>query len=234
MADPRDFQTGGSRLHVHEGILPTRAKGAVFDMDGTLLDTNDRRVESWVAACAKRGLRMDKETYMALTGMAGHDIVDKLCTDQGVDLPAEERDALIKEESRIFKEEGLPRSAAVSPVLDILEEAQRRGLKLAVCSGGRKDAVERSLVDRGLADRFHAVVTSADVQHAKPEPDIFLLAADKLGLSPGECVAFEDAEMGKRSARAAGYLSVIDVTGLPGHPQEGDKREAEAREQGRG
>ncbi|KAG2497901.1 hypothetical protein HYH03_004166 [Edaphochlamys debaryana] len=235
MADPREYETrnfdrsdqGRQRLHVHEGLLPSRAKGAVFDMDGTLLDTNDRRVESWQAACSKRGLKIDKETYMALTGMAGHNIVDKLCKDQGVELPPEEVEALVKEESKIFKEKGLPNSPAVSPVLDILDEAARRGLKLAVCSGGRKDAVERSLAERGLADRFQAVVTSADVQNCKPSPDIFCLAAEKLGLAPGDCVAYEDAEMGKRSAREAGYLAVIDVTSLGGHPENQEREGGE-------
>ncbi|EFJ43023.1 hypothetical protein VOLCADRAFT_96762 [Volvox carteri f. nagariensis] len=206
------------RLHVHEGILPQRARGAVFDMDGTLLDTNDRRVESWQAACSQHGLHMDKPTYMALTGMSGQDIVDRLCADQGVDLPLEARRDLVTEENRLFKERGLPASPAVSPVLDVLDEAQRRGMKLAVCSGGTRDAVERSLSERGLADRFEAIVTSADVPHAKPEPDIFLLAAERLGLRPEQCVAFEDAPMGKQSARAAGYLAVVDVTKLPGHP----------------
>ncbi|GLI68614.1 hypothetical protein VaNZ11_013087, partial [Volvox africanus] len=122
MADPRDFQTmSPGRLHVHEGILPRRARGAVFDMDGTLLDTNDRRVESWQTACSRHGLRIDKKTYMDLTGMSGQDIVDKLCADQGVDLSPEERKALVEAENDIFKARGLPRSPAVSPVMDVLE-----------------------------------------------------------------------------------------------------------------
>lgn len=76
----------------------------------------------------------------------------------------------------------------------------------------------QSLAERGLAERFQTVITSSEVQHAKPEPDIFLKAAESLGLSPGECIAYEDAEMGQRSARAAGYMLVVDVTKLPGYP----------------
>lgn len=207
------------RLDVTDDILPRAARAAVFDVDGTLLDSNARRVESWSEACRRHGLHIDKDKYLKETGRSGRDIVDLLCKEQGVDLPEPERASLVEDESNIFTDTGLPESGLIPVVLDIVGEAKRRGLKLAVCSGGQAQVVEQVLRERGLGDTFDAVVTSKDVPHAKPAPDIFRLAAERLGVEPGACVAYEDAEQGVVSARSAGYMAVVDVTHLPGHPE---------------
>jgi HAD superfamily hydrolase (TIGR01509 family) len=75
---------------------------------------------------------------------------------------------------------------------------------VAVASGGTREIVERSLELTGLAKLFPVVVTACDVMHGKPSPDMFLLAAEMMGVAPGKCLVFEDAEPGMRAATAAG------------------------------
>jgi len=212
---------GGTQ--VSEAVLPAKAKGAVVDMDGTLLDSNELRVGSWQAACERHGLTIDKDKYMKETGRSGKDIVDSLCKEQGKDLSEDERKELVEDEGKIFKKHKLPAADLVPVVLDIVKAAKERGLKMAVASGGQHDVVEKILKDHGIDDMFDVVVTSKDVENCKPAPDIFLLAADKLGVKPEECVAYEDAEQGIKSAAAAQFLKVVDVTKLDGHPEKEEK-----------
>lgn len=204
---------------VSEDLLPAKAKGAVFDMDGTLIDSNTLHVGSWQQACERVGLKIDKDTYMRETGKSGSDIVAQLCKEQNKELSEEDTKQLVEDESKIFKNDKLPDADLVPQVIKIVKAAKAKGLKMAVASGGQHDVVEKILKEHGLEDMFDVVVTSKDVENCKPAPDIFLLAADKLGVQPEECVAYEDAEMGFKSASAARFLKVVDVTKLDGHPQ---------------
>ena len=86
-----------------------------------------------------------------------------------------------------------------------------------MASSGVRTTVVKHLKHHGIFDLFDAVVTVEDVMHGKPAPDLYLLAALKLGVDPTRCVAYEDAELGMESAMAAG-MAVVDVRELPGYP----------------
>jgi HAD superfamily hydrolase (TIGR01509 family) len=102
--------------------------------------------------------------------------------------------------------------AQCEPIHSVVEIARReRGRrKLAVASGGWKRVVKESLTVIGVEEWFDAIVGGDDVQHGKPAPDVFLLAAQRIGLRPDECVVYEDGELGFVAAKAAG-MAVIDV-----------------------
>ena len=96
----------------------------------------------------------------------------------------------------------------IEPVVAFARRAVAEGRPVAVASGGPREVVQRSLELAGLAPLFPIVVTADDVVHGKPLPDMFLLAAQRMGVPPDQCLVFEDAEPGHRAAEAAGMPSV--------------------------
>jgi len=200
-------------------LFPAEAQAAIFDMDGTLLASNEHRINSWQKATREHGLDISEEKYMQETGKSGKDIVKDLAEEQGKGMSEEEHKEVANKESKHFIEGGgLDQSKPIPQVVDIAKAAQARGLKMAVASGGQRDVVDKAMKDYKLGEMFEAVVTSKDVPHAKPDPDIFLLAAERLGVDINKCVIFEDAPKGFEAAERAGALKVVDVTTLPGHP----------------
>jgi HAD superfamily hydrolase (TIGR01509 family) len=101
----------------------------------------------------------------------------------------------------------LPRLKAIPEVVEHIE-ARHGQLPFAVVSGGRRSSVVRSLTTLGLLDKFEAIVGADDYTHGKPAPDAFLLAAERLGMAPADCLVFEDTEIGIQAATAAGMASV--------------------------
>jgi HAD superfamily hydrolase (TIGR01509 family) len=114
----------------------------------------------------------------------------------------------------------LPQLQAIPEVMEIIEAEQGR-IPFAVVSGGRRNSVERSLSVLGLMGRFETIVGSEDYVNSKPAPDAFLVAAERLGVAPADCLAFEDTELGIAAATAAGMATVKIAS-----PQERAEREA--------
>ncbi|KAF5834270.1 HAD-like domain-containing protein [Dunaliella salina] len=200
-------------------LIPPETKGCLFDMDGTLLDSTDQRVRSWNQAVQKHGLTMDKETYLNETGKAGPLILESLCQQQGKSLSDEVKQGIIKDMTEFFVTHGLPQSQPIPAIVRIAEVAQARGLKLALATGSEEEIIHKTMTDFGLGNLFKVVVSSQNVGRTKPEPDIFLAAAERIGLKASECVVFEDSKSGLQAGRAAGAMRVVDVTTLPGHPE---------------
>jgi len=107
--------------------------------------------------------------------------------------------------------------ALIHPVVAIARDAKAKGLPIAVASSGVKPTVHGHLKQHGIFDLFDAVVTCEDVSSGKPAPDLYLLAAEKLGVDPARCTAYEDALLGIASAKKAG-MDVVDVRQLEGYP----------------
>jgi HAD superfamily hydrolase (TIGR01509 family) len=101
----------------------------------------------------------------------------------------------------------LPQLKAVPEVLEHIE-ASHGQIPFAVVSGSARDSVTASLQTLKLLDRFDTLVCAGEYQRSKPDPEAFLMAASKLGVAPGECLVFEDTDMGIQAATAAGMASV--------------------------
>jgi HAD superfamily hydrolase (TIGR01509 family) len=99
----------------------------------------------------------------------------------------------------------------VRPIAPVVELAVRvaRSAPVSVASGGERKIVLRTLELIGLGDTFSVVVTAEDVSHGKPAPDMFLLAAERMGVAPGQCVVFEDSVLGLEAAKRAGMTAVL-------------------------
>ncbi|MBI2393187.1 MAG: HAD-IA family hydrolase [Deltaproteobacteria bacterium] len=185
--------------------IPERYQGLVFDCDGTLVDTMPAHYRAWRAALDPLGIMLDEARFHALAGVPTAAIVELLAREQRVrcDPVAVAHD---KDARYLALEE---RGAAIELVVSIARREQGRR-KLAVASGGLRSVVLSTLRSAGLDAMFPVVVAAENVRHGKPAPDVFLCAAERLGVDPSRCVAYEDADLGLQAARAAG-MAAVDV-----------------------
>ena len=219
--------------HIGTRRIETPA-AALFDVDGTLVDSMGRFFPSWNEAGADYGLSMTEAEFYGYAGMPLPDIVEDLyrrC--KGTEPP----DGFVAEFLATKKAKHAAREAITGPppviacVAAIARAWAARGVPVVCATSGLRDHVEPHLAAAGLSDLFPSdkIVCAADLPkgRGKPLPDIFLRAAAVAGVDASHCVAYEDAEAGLKSAWAAG-CAVVDVTGLPDYPLPEGLRAAKA------
>ena len=181
--------------------------GYIFDLDGTLIDTMPLHYRAWDAAMRAVGLphALDEDYFYSLGGVPTRRVAEIFGERYGLkldpDLVFHAKEALFTELQKDVK--------LIQPVVNFARRMHATH-PMAIASGGPRVIVERSLEITGLRPMFRAVVTADDVKHGKPSPDMFLLAAERLGVAPGQCLVFEDAEPGIQGALAAG-MQVVRV-----------------------
>ncbi len=180
--------------------------GYIFDCDGTLADSMVVHHRAWLAALTQHGATIDFtwDLFTSRAGMTLPNTVRELNAQFGLSLDPES----VTTSQRLEYERFLP---TVQPIADVVELARRvaQVRPVSVASGGERSVVTRTLELIGLGQTFPVVVTAEDVVHGKPAPDMFLLAAEKMGVSPADCVVFEDAVLGLEAARRAGMAAVL-------------------------
>jgi len=214
-----------------ESVL-SRAKGLVFDCDGTLLDTMPIYYESWSRACDEVGLTFSSERFYSYAGRTVHDIFQTLIDEQ---LPADTTiTASHCEDVKRRHHDALEVEGRFAGPIDVVVDIAFRykgKLPMAVASSGWRDHVIGGLERVGILHLFDAVVTACDdeVTNPKPAPDIFLVAAKRIGVEPNDCIGFEDADLGIEAVRDAGYLYACDVRNLHMYPRNIEKRTLSAQ-----
>jgi beta-phosphoglucomutase family hydrolase len=183
-------------------------KGLIFDCDGTLADTMPLHWQAWQLISRKYQIRFPEDRFYSLGGVPSRDILRMLSQEQALNL---DPFVVAKEkESEYLKTLG---QVGPIPVVVNIARMYHGKLPLAVASGGNHNVIEMVLVHLGIRQLFSAVVTSEDVQHQKPAPDIFLEAARRIGVAPHSCRAYEDTELGMAAIKAAG-MEAVDVRDL--------------------
>jgi HAD superfamily hydrolase (TIGR01509 family) len=176
----------------------------LFDLDGTLAETDSLHLPTWVDVLSPYGVEVDEEFYReSISGRSTSKIVEDLLPD----LPAEEGRKLADAKEASFRE----RARELEPLpglLDFMEEAKNRGLSLALVTNAPEENVEAILLALELGEFFDEVVLSDEVGPVKPDPAPYRAALDKLGVAPEEALAFEDSPSGIASAVGAGILTV--------------------------
>lgn len=185
----------------------------VFDMDGTIVDNMGFHMKSWMEFFRRRGMDIDHdEFFLATAGRQGKEIMRAYLGEQ---LSDAEVDALNREKEAIYREIYAPHLKELVGFSRFLDASKAEGVLLAVATSGPPENIAFVLDGLDLRGRFQAVVGAVDVQRGKPHPDVFLKAAEKLGVAPADCVVFEDAPLGVEAAHNAGMPSVVLTTTLP-------------------
>jgi len=190
-------------------LTPFRA--AIFDMDGLLLDSERPIRDAWLQALQEFGVTLDDARYLQLVGRNQTDSRQLLQQWMG---PACSYDAARARAAALLEQAlGVGGYAVKAGVTALLQALRRRGVPCVVASSTHRDEVEMRLQQAGLADFFDGFSGGDEVMRGKPHPDLFLLAAQRLGRAAPDCLVFEDSEHGARGAIAAG-MSVVIVPDL--------------------
>jgi len=184
-------------------LPPGSFNAYLFDCDGTIADSMPLHYMAWSKALAEWNCEFNQELFYAWGGMPVADIISALNVKQGLNMPVE--DVARRKEQLYY--EILPQLRAVPEVLEHIE-ARHGQIPFAVVSGSTRDSVTASLDALQLLDRFDTMVCAGDYAKSKPDPEPFLVAAERLGVAPPECLVFEDTDMGIQAATAAGMASV--------------------------
>jgi beta-phosphoglucomutase family hydrolase len=192
----------------------TTARGFIFDMDGTIVDNMAFHTDSWLEFLARQGKRYDDPDafFRETAGRQGREIIRERL---GEHLSAEEVSALTLQKDVLYRELYGPHRTPIEGLQALLEQARAVGVKLAVATSAPPLNIVFTLDDLDLRRHFDAVVGAADVARGKPFPDVFLKAAQQLGVAPADCIVFADAPRGVEAARAAGMRAVVITTTLP-------------------
>lgn len=179
---------------------------AIFDMDGVLVDTYRAHYRSWLEMAEPEGLHFTEAEFAPTFGRTSREIIAHFWgEDRYQEAQVAALDARKEAAFRRLLEADFPAMPGVDDLLRSLREA---GFRLAVGSSGPPENVDMVLERLGSRDRFEAVVTGRDVLRGKPDPQVFLVAAERLGVSPSRCAVIEDAPAGIAAANAAGMASV--------------------------
>ncbi|HXU48198.1 MAG TPA: HAD family phosphatase [Candidatus Binatia bacterium] len=184
-------------------LPPGKFDAYLFDCDGTIADSMPLHYLAWRRALGEWKCDFDERLFYEWGGRPTTEIIATLNTMRGLKMPVQE----VADRKEALYYEFLPRLKAIPEVLEHIE-AQHGRIPFAVVSGSTRESVEASLRSLSLLDRFDTLVCAGDYKNAKPAPDAFLVAAERLGVKPEACLVFEDTEMGIQAAHAAGMASV--------------------------
>ncbi|MFI6320385.1 HAD family hydrolase [Nonomuraea sp. NPDC050556] len=171
---------------------------ALFDLDGTLINTEARSMAMWQMLLDNHGVQRDVRVFM---GRRGPDVIPEV-------FPGEDVDELIDEVFGYGEHPGLPEIVPVPGAAELVRKVAAHGSPIGLVTSARRPWAEERLGMVGIRDLFDVLVTAEDVDRGKPDPEGFLLGAAKLGAPPYECVAFEDSLAGIAAAKAAGMRCV--------------------------
>jgi len=185
-------------------------RAALFDLDGVLIRTDILHFRSWQMVTAEEGIPFDREVNNRLLGVSRQASLEIILERAPRSYSEEEKKALAERKNRYFLEmvQKLSGDDLLPGARALLSDLERHQVLTAVCSSSKN---ARRLVELlALQSYFQALVDGNDITHPKPHPEVFLLAADRLQVAPGECLVLEDAEAGVRAARNAG-MKVLGV-----------------------
>ena len=187
-------------------LISFRPRAVVFDLDGTLVDNMHLHAESFVAFAARHGLpELTLDLRRRIDGKRNSEIFPLLFERA---MTMEEVLEYEEEKEGAYRRLSVGKLTPIKGAVALLDILRARGCPVAVATSAPAKNVEHTLRESGLAARLPVVARGDEVVNGKPFPDVFLKAAEKLGVAPGDCLAFEDAPIGVEAAVRAGMRCV--------------------------
>jgi len=180
-----------------------RAKGLIFDIDGTICDTMPVHYIAWRETAAEQGIEFTTELFLEVTGIPALQTSEYLKDKFKGEFDVIEFTRLKEERF----EQNMHKAKPIEPVIKIIRENKGK-LPMACGTGGSQYLAWKTLEIAGVKDCFEYVVAAEDVINHKPFPDTFLKAAELIGIQPSDCEVFEDGELGLQAATSAGMMCV--------------------------
>lgn len=175
-----------------------KIKAVLFDMDGVIFDTEREYLKEWEVIFKKYGYKMKKEIYISVMGRGRKKVKEIFKEKFGEDLPIDkmyiEKDKMLKkavENNKVPLKEG---------ALELLEFLKENGYKIALATSAKRERVKIQVSHAKIENIFDAIVCSEDITNSKPDPEIFLKAAEKVCVNPENCIVIEDSEAGIKAA----------------------------------
>lgn len=183
-------------------------KACLFDLDGVIVDTAKFHYLAWRRLCNEMGFDFTEEDNEQLKGVSRVASLEILLKLGGVEKTQAEKDEMCVKKNDWYLEyvEKMDSSEVLPGVLEFLADLKKEGIRIALGSASKN---ARPILEKiGVIDEFDAIVDGTHVEKAKPDPEVFLLGAEKLGVKPEECIVFEDAAAGIEAAKAGGMQCV--------------------------
>jgi len=188
-------------------------KAFLFDMDGTLIDNMAVHMQIWVEFLAGMGVKIGLDQFNKFAaGRTNAEILRELV---GPHLSEEEIFRLSDQKEELYRAHFGPLMKPAAGLVQFLDSAREAGIPMAVASSAGCDNIHFHLEGLGLGGYFTIQIGSEDVQNGKPDPEIFLKAAERLGVAPGDCLVFEDTPAGLEAAYRAGMSAVALTSTYP-------------------
>ena len=194
--------------------MSTSKRALIWDIDGVIADTAEYHFEAWQYVFQKQGVKFTKEEFLRNFGQRNDTIIRITL---GAGIPPEKAEAIAIEKEENYRKRAKGHVKPLPGVIELLKSLGEHGFACAVASSGPIENIQLVLRELGIEDYFQAIVYGREVTEGKPSPQVFLLAAKKLGVEPGNCIVIEDAVAGVAAAKRAG-MRCIAVTNT--HPRE--------------
>lgn len=184
------------------------SKAVIFDLDGVIVTTDDCHYRAWKRMADEEGIPFDRTINERLRGVSRMESLAIVLERSSRPYSDEERQELATRKNGYYV--GMIRNLTprdiLPGVLEVLELLEQKGVKTAIGSSSKNARL--ILLQVGLDRSFDVVVDGNHIKHSKPDPEVFLLAAQKLGVAPQDCLVVEDADAGIEAARAGGMLAL--------------------------
>lgn len=184
----------------------------IWDLDGVLVDTGVYHFSAWKETLKRRGIDFSQEDFRQTFGMRNEEIIGKIMGDS---ISPENMQLIAREKEAAFRSQITGNLKALPGVMKLLKDLKYGNYKMALATSTPMENVKAILAALGIKDYFDAIVSDEDVKKGKPDPEVFLKAAGKLGVRVDNCLVFEDSIAGTEAARAAGMRCIAVTTTNP-------------------
>jgi beta-phosphoglucomutase family hydrolase len=189
-----------------------RLGAVLWDLDGVIADTGESHYQAWKEVFGRRGVDFKHEDFMRFFGRR-HDSIIGFAL--GPNLPPDEFEAVTEEKQAGYRRRVVRDLRALPGAVALLKSLKKSGIKSAIASSAPIENITIILRGLGIEGYFQAIAPGTEVPEGKPSPQVFLLAAARLGVEPGDCVVIEDAIAGVSGAKRAGMKAVAVTNSHP-------------------